>query len=372
MKGLVRESFPRCGMDMAMSKTIALMENEAFCDILVFDDDKLMGVFSPDHIARSRIDIDDAHLRRHIRTMPAIQNHGDTKGYAKGILDSGTHVLPVREGRKIIGQVHAFDILRLLKDELQDSRVSQVPGREVGVLNGRESIARAREMMRYTKAGSIIITDDYGDVIGCFGAFDYVSNINLLSHRRDQGARGKRRTRAFTSEKVDIDALPVQNFVFSKPKVIVNSQTNIPDVIRLMEQYNLISIVVEDAGRIIRARDILRYFLGMKAPTTRLTEMVGLQEIGADIMTRYEVQDIAERCARKLGRIMKKDVLLKVHIKNYKSAQKGKEHKYSIRVQLISPGDTISVDKAYDWDLKLAVQKAMRDIENRVRNIHHG
>lgn len=101
------------------------------------------------------------------------------------------------------------------------------------------------------------------------------------------------------------------------------------------------------------------------------TEFIGLKDLDTDSFTKNHIKNVAERYADKFSQYVKNTVKLKVHIKQYKAAQSDKEHKYSVKAHLIFPGDTISVDKSAEWDIKLAVQKAMKDMENRIQNIFH-
>ncbi|MBW3019706.1 HPF/RaiA family ribosome-associated protein [Candidatus Woesearchaeota archaeon] len=101
------------------------------------------------------------------------------------------------------------------------------------------------------------------------------------------------------------------------------------------------------------------------------TEIFGLNETTVSDETKSLVEDIVNKSAKKFSRKINNDAELKVMIKQYKAAQPDKEHKYSITVHLNFPGETISVDKATDWDLKIAIQKAMKDMENRLQSIYH-
>jgi ribosome-associated translation inhibitor RaiA len=98
-------------------------------------------------------------------------------------------------------------------------------------------------------------------------------------------------------------------------------------------------------------------------------EFIGLKDLNIDSFTKSHINSVAEKYADKFSEHVQNNVKLKVHIRQYKASQAGKEHKYSIKTHLIFPGDTISVDKSSEWDIKLAIQKAMKDMENRLQDI---
>jgi len=98
-------------------------------------------------------------------------------------------------------------------------------------------------------------------------------------------------------------------------------------------------------------------------------EFIGLKDLNVDSFTKSHIRNVVEKYADKFGEHVQNNVRLKVHIKQYKAAQAEKGHKFSVKTHLIFPGHTISVDKAADWDIKIAVQKAMKDMENRLENL---
>lgn len=102
-----------------------------------------------------------------------------------------------------------------------------------------------------------------------------------------------------------------------------------------------------------------------------LTEFVGLKELDIDPADSKTIVDATQRYANKFSQLIKNDLELKLHIKEYKTARSDKEHKYSIKAHLLFPSHTLTVDKVAGWDIKLAVQNAMKDMEERVQHTFH-
>mgnify|MGYP006436217783 FL=1 len=95
-----------------------------------------------------------------------------------------------------------------------------------------------------------------------------------------------------------------------------------------------------------------------------ITEIIGLDELKIDTYSKKHGRDVIERHAKKFGQLIKNNITLKVLIKQY-DVEDSKQ-KYSIKTQLIFPSSTIAVDKAYEWDIIIAIQKAMKDMENSI------
>jgi len=70
----------------------------------------------------------------------------------------------------------------------------------------------------------------------------------------------------------------------------------------------------------------------------------------------------------KIQRMIKNDLLLKVHFKEYD--KDGKKKKYSINAEAIFSGKMIS-SSSWDWDLARAIHKSMKKIENEIEKKFH-
>ena len=71
--------------------------------------------------------------------------------------------------------------------------------------------------------------------------------------------------------------------------------------------------------------------------------------------------------SEKISRKVKKDGVLKIHLKEYK--KNGKAQKYSLNMKFVFPGKTFEAN-AFDWDLTRALHKVsnkmITEIEHRL------
>lgn len=94
-------------------------------------------------------------------------------------------------------------------------------------------------------------------------------------------------------------------------------------------------------------------------------------------MTKVEILDEKEKETAnrligeyysKIQRMLKTDILLKIHFKEYD--KDGKKKKYSINVDAIFSGKMIN-SNSWDYDLARAIHKSMKKIENEIEKKFH-
>ncbi len=102
---------------------------------------------------------------------------------------------------------------------------------------------------------------------------------------------------------------------------------------------------------------------------TEIIEFVGLSEAGVDEKTEAEIKEITQHCMDKIKPVINRDLYLKVHVKQQFATEKDKKHLYSIIMHLAYPGSLISTDNAEDWDIKMAMHKATKELEHRIEHI---
>ncbi|MFH1850591.1 MAG: hypothetical protein ABH879_10530, partial [archaeon] len=74
----------------------------------------------------------------------------------------------------------------------------------------------------------------------------------------------------------------------------------------------------------------------------------------------------------KIKEIIQQDAILKVHIKGRFAGHEKKQHKYSVVLHLEYSGNSLSIDNVHDWDLKKAVNRAIKELESRISRIGKG
>lgn len=70
----------------------------------------------------------------------------------------------------------------------------------------------------------------------------------------------------------------------------------------------------------------------------------------------------------KIQRLIKNDISLKIHFKEYE--KDGKKRKYSLNAEVISGGIKITAS-SWDWDFARTIHKLMKKLENEIRHKFH-
>ncbi|MBW3005129.1 hypothetical protein KY310_04825 [Candidatus Woesearchaeota archaeon] len=95
-----------------------------------------------------------------------------------------------------------------------------------------------------------------------------------------------------------------------------------------------------------------------------IIQFIGVSDL--EPMEQEAVQRLTTESYGKIKRDLKNITSLKVHVKTYK--KEGEQKKFSLHVQAVYPGGTISSNKAHDFELPRAIHKAFNDIKEQ---IHH-
>ena len=92
-------------------------------------------------------------------------------------------------------------------------------------------------------------------------------------------------------------------------------------------------------------------------------EIVGLNRLddnGKDILNKLFPEYYS-----KIKRLLKNDLKIKLHIKNYK--KEGNRKKHSITIRILAPTRTFQAS-AFDWDFARVLHKIFKDV---IREIEH-
>jgi hypothetical protein len=80
------------------------------------------------------------------------------------------------------------------------------------------------------------------------------------------------------------------------------------------------------------------------------------------------VNHLAKEYSLKIKRIVKNQVLLKIHFKEYN--KEGKRKKYSLHVEAVFAGRVLN-SNSWDYDLARAIHKSMKKIESGAEHTFH-
>ena len=98
----------------------------------------------------------------------------------------------------------------------------------------------------------------------------------------------------------------------------------------------------------------------------RHVQIVGLDDVHLTDIQKGWVIEIASSYAEKIQHMVKNEYHIVLHLKEYH--KEGRRHKYSIHARINYPGGPIVSSRSHDWEIRTALHKAFRDIENELRH----
>lgn len=95
-------------------------------------------------------------------------------------------------------------------------------------------------------------------------------------------------------------------------------------------------------------------------------EVIGIKDLTDE--EKETAKKLLEEYVPKIERFVKNDVLIKMHVKEYK--KDSKEKKYSLHFEIIFSGKMINSD-AWGYDLAKTIKKAMKKAETEAEHKFH-
>ncbi len=350
-----------------IGKFIKLNESDA----CVFDKKRFIGLFSHDLLLKSRIDIRGMKLKSVTAPVPHLKNTDDIVKIASLMFDANTTILPVVE-KRFIGIVSIFDVLSHIGEisGLEKTKVAEIRHPAPITIGEDEKINKAMELMSENHIDRLPVVDGRGNTSGFLSHIDIMDRFYVHHARRDEGSTApKAQTRVYTAVRDDILALPVKDFMSKGELIITDEKDSIAAAAKKMIVNRVLSLLILKNGSpsgILTKRDILEAMMSSKFRPMRNIQFARLESIDIDEFAKRWVMKISSFYAEKLAYLVKNELNIALHFKEYK--KKGKQHKFSIHARAIFPGGTVASGNAHDWDIRRAVHKAFRDLEHQLRS----
>lgn len=366
-KDILRTDYLAADKDETLTRINSRIKNEAFSDVLVFDKEKLIGVFSPSRasmVTPSKQNMDHMRIEKLVNPIRCIDENTDLSGLISKILETNSNIIPISKQGKVIGVVHTFDILDAVKGKFEGLNISNMQQQNPIELNEEVRIGKAIEILHNNINDTILVRNKNDLPVGILNSYDLLRNLKLDSYNED-----RKNSKGYKSERENMFALPVSDFIKGKTFVRINSKVSIPEVIEQFKINNVTSIIVDDLSSIVRSSDIIRYLDKSKDADTQAIYFVGLEELKIDDFLTSLIKEKIYMGFEKIKKIIQKDAILKVHIKRHFAAHESKRHKYTIVLHLEYSGNHVSIKDISEWDLEEAAKKSIKELESRINRI---
>jgi len=172
-------------LDSNLSKVISVMAQKRTHEVLIHIPDKnRCGMITLTDTLRASMETKPGTIMVHVPVLSMETTVGEA---ARIMTDYRIGMVPVSDGRKIIGQVNGLSLLHLLKGKLADLRISSVAKESPMTLNAADSAATARELMARKRIDHIPVKQ--GDKL--VGLVTSAQIIALLPARERIGTKSK-------------------------------------------------------------------------------------------------------------------------------------------------------------------------------------
>ncbi|MFP4423647.1 MAG: CBS domain-containing protein [Candidatus Woesearchaeota archaeon] len=342
-------------VNQTVSQLIGKMIKNKAEECLVYDGNRLHGLFSHFNMLKSRTDLAESKIRNF--TVPATRVHAeaDILEVAKHLLDTETRLLPVyqKDWSKIVDIYGVMDVLSQTTDKFR------IYSEQLQMLDEDTALGDALHFMHNQKYREVPVGKDE-KVRGILTSKRIMENYHLgRIQERPRGYQPNAPSKEH--ERGKLLEVPIHNFL-DYPYYIKNKAT-IQEVAAAMAHNKSPLLIVYDDGPvgIITAEMVLREYLEASTPKIGKIIFEGTNGMHPSLLARMD--KIASNQAEKLQHYFNNVYELRIHLKE--KEKEGKRSRYEINALLSYPGATLTA-ASMDWDVITAIRKSFDKLENQL------
>ncbi len=264
-KELVTKEFLQIDENEVLSRLIGKLVADKQEAVLVFGGEKFSGLFDKKKLIKSKIDITSTKMKNFVKKVSILKPEQEDKEIAKLISSSDVRVLPVFEGKKLLGVVQAIDLLDGIKDQYSKVKITRLMKKVIS-FNADDPISKALELMHDKKIDRAPVIDKDSRFIGVISLMDLITRyhsfprqgIRLLGWMSHQ--TGGRHKGAGMGEKQHMTKLPVKDILSPRNMITCPEDHDVKCAIEEMVANNVHSIIIVRKSQpvgIITVKDIL-------------------------------------------------------------------------------------------------------------------
>ncbi len=341
----------------------SLQKNEKRSGI-VFRNKKYLGVVEKRRLVSARVNPTEATLEQYTHKAPLLKSTTSVVEAARLMVDNDVDALPVEENKEIIGVVEMVPLARLIADLPE----AQIPVGKAKYLksvkvNKDDSLPTAIEVMHQEHADHLPVFDK-GSLYGVLSYKDIIRKHLGWSPRRDTSSKFNTGAGARSAKLVpEQEEFSVAPFVTTGNLISVKSKNTLKEAVELMQKHRISSVLVMDDSKyqgLLSARNVLETVSRQKKVKRYNIGFIGLNSAGLTEHQQNVMQEIIEREADRLQRLIPEQFSIAVHLKTLN--KEGKQREYSLKLRVDTPGNMFTATKE-DWDLETALHKCFNVVK---------
>ncbi|MEM4473312.1 MAG: CBS domain-containing protein [Archaeoglobaceae archaeon] len=362
LEELIREDYFVINAEETISKLFPLIEKlgkDRAQAILVEEDGKIVGVVREKDLIRGRA-LKNPHETKIksllVRTGAIALDELSAEKVARRFLEDMTPFVLVKLNGKN-GVIYINDFIKFIKPNFEKIKVKEVMNEDFITVRRFDTIAKALSLMKKTGMDRVIVVDEQGKVVGVLTGKDVIDRVISPRKRARMGET--------IGEKERTLSIMVES-IMSSPPFCVKAIDSVAEVIDLMAENRISSVVVEKDGipeGIVMKRDILEYFLRLQERKELAVQFV-TQNIELDEFDRENVLMDIEKFLKKYSSYLG-NTSVYIYFKKHRT--------YYRNLPLITAKVKIWSDKGIflatgeSWGLEFALHVALEKLEREVQ-----
>ncbi len=302
LQDLIREDYFVINAEETLSKLFPLIEKlgkDRAHAILVEEDGEIVGVVREKDLIRGRA-LKNPHETKVksllVRTGAIDLKELTAEKVARRFIEDATPFVLVKLNGKN-GVIYINDFIKFIKPNFEKIKVREVMSDDFITVRRFDTIAKALSLMKKTGTDRVIVVDENGKVIGVLTGKDVIDRV--ISPRK------RARMGDVSGEKEKTLSIMVES-IMSSPPICVKAIDSVAEVIDLMAENRISSVVVERDGipeGIVMKRDVLEYYLKLQEKKELAVQFI-LQNVEIDDFDRENILKDVERFLRKYSQYL--------------------------------------------------------------------
>ena len=302
LQDLIREDYFVINAEETLSKLFPLIEKlgkDRAHAILVEEDGEIVGVVREKDLIRGRA-LKNPHETKVksllVRTGAIDLKELTAEKVARRFIEDATPFVLVKLNGKN-GVIYINDFIKFIKPNFEKIKVREVMSDDFITVRRFDTIAKALSLMKKTGTDRVIVVDENGKVIGVLTGKDVIDRV--ISPRK------RARMGDVSGEKEKTLSIMVES-IMSSPPICVKAIDSVAEVIDLMAENRISSVVVERDGipeGIVMKRDVLEYYLKLQEKKELAVQFI-LQNVEIDDFDRENILKDIERFLRKYSQYL--------------------------------------------------------------------
>jgi CBS domain-containing protein/ribosome-associated translation inhibitor RaiA len=355
-KDIMSERLIICQRSERLSEVLGRMKKMDIHELPVVEGGKLLGMVSYDIFLKRKSLPLTTMVENIMVTPPKVDANDSITRVAEVMLVNNFRAVPVTASGEIAGIVAREDIVQALKgfSQLDQISVADVMSPSPLTIQETDDVEKARSIMRDLDVRTLPVVDSEGRLTGVLGVKDI---MRYYGEKRGQ----KRPSKSLVGDVTDLSISVVS--LMNAPAIFTEVGSDMADVVALMAQNHISSVVVVDAEApigIVTHMDVLELVASYQERRQVYIQITGLEEHDPDVYD--EMYGLIERRMKKITPIAMPQLLMLHFTEHHHPAE---PRHYSIRARL-STNTGLFFSEGQDFDKFRALDNVLEHIERQI------